>query len=455
MSALFGENIFQKAFQEFDENEFFRSLHNRVKNKSYFEKYKGFKTTLVWLSYLFNIASALTASYAVFWLMKKLTGFDIPSMIVAIVFLFFLEKIKRKSSTEFWQVLFFNRQIAAGWLALSLFCLGLSLASSSFGVKEGTEDMGPGAELIATDSTAQDYRNRIAGLEADNAKLEQQRNRHGEIYWPAQKEKEKNTAMIADLQTRILELDEKLEGHNEELSEAYQEDLRFTAWTLVWITIAMEILFELCIAWIWYYHYRSYVERRQLGTLPAQDPGSPSPTPQQTQAGQIDQALFMQAIAAALQHVQTAPQHSNPAPSPPPSSNGHAGEITNSSLITLPIGFFSEAQRAAQMRSRVSSPVHGPKTSVQACTDVYREKKTQQDLYTVIHEYRKGGKTYRTPYTRNQILSRIGQYERELEAARSKSLGEEIINNRHRWLDYWRGKLEELKAKQQKAGENL
>jgi hypothetical protein len=448
MSTLFGENAFQKAFQEFDENEFFYSLHNRIKNKSYFEKYKGFKATLLFLSYLFNIASALTASYAVYWLTKKLTGFEIPSWIVAIAFLFFLEKIKRKSSSEFWQVLFFNRQVAAGWLALSLFCLGISLASSAFGVKEGTEDMGPGAELIATDSTAQDYRNQISKLEADNLKLEKQRNHKGEIYWPAQKEKEKNKAMITDLTTRVLELDKRLEGHNEKLSISYREDIAFTAWTLVWITIAMEILFELCIAWIWYYYYRSYVERRQLGILPAENYHSPSPTPQQnhvSQSGMIDQNLISQVVAATLQNLQTSTQQASP---PPPSSNGHNEDATNKPQNSLPIGFFSDAQRELQMRSAYSHTEEALKTSVQACTDVYRSETKLEDLHTVVHEYTRGGKTYRTPYTENQILSRIGQYERELEDAKAKGMDMQTINNRNRWLTYWKGKLKELKSKQ-------
>ena len=65
-NTFFGANPFSKAFEEFDENAFFDNLHNQVKNKPYFEQYKGFKTTLLWLSYLFNLASALTASYAIF-----------------------------------------------------------------------------------------------------------------------------------------------------------------------------------------------------------------------------------------------------------------------------------------------------------------------------------------------------------------------------------------------------
>ena len=442
-SRLFGRNIFADAFQQFDEESFFASLHHRVKNKSYFEKYKGFKTTLLWLSYLFNVASALSASYAVYWLTHQLTGFVSVAWIVATVFLFFLEQIKRKSSTEFWQVLFFQRQLATGWLALSLFCLGLSLASSAFGVKEGTEELGPGAELIATDSTAQEYRQQIAKLEADNLKLEQQRNRQGEIYWPAQKEKEKNTAMIADLQSRIIELDKQLEGHNEELSAEHRQDIQLTAWTLVYVTIAMELLFELCIAYIWYYYFRSYVERKQVIGLPGEDA---PPLPHSARAAAspaLDPETLALVVAATLEQLQQAPARESPSPAPP--SNGRPEEVRNQAH---PIGFYTDAQRAVRKSSGGSPAGDGQKASVQTCTGVYRE---EIDRYTVLHCYTRGGRSYQTPYTENQIRSRISQYEREVEEATRKQMGEEILANRRRWQAYWQSKLEELHEKQKQA----
>lgn len=439
-SRLFGRNIFADAFQQFDEESFFASLHHRVKNKSYFEKYKGFKTTLLWLSYLFNVASALSASYAVYWLTHQLTGFVSVAWIVATVFLFFLEQIKRKSSTEFWQVLFFQRQLAAGWLALSLFCLGLSLASSAFGVKEGTEQLGPGAELIATDSTAQEYRQQITKLEADNLKLEQQKNRQGEIYWPAQKEKEKNKAMIADLQSRIIELDQKLEGHNEELSAEYRQDIQLTAWTLVYVTIAMELLFELCIAYIWYYYFRSYVERKQVIGLPEEDALPLSQPSRAATSPSLDPATLSLIVAATLEQLQQISGQEQSSPPPPP--NGRPEDIHNWSH---PIGFYTDAQRAARKLAGYSPTKEAGETSVQTCTDVYRQ---ESDRYTVLHSYTRGGRSYQTPYTENQIHSRISQYEREIEEAVRKDMGEEILANRRRWHGYWQGKLEELHQKQ-------
>jgi uncharacterized FlaG/YvyC family protein len=419
-SHLFGRNIFTDAFHEFDEERFFSDLHHRVRNKSYFQKYKGFKTTLLWLSYLFNIASALTASYAVYWLIHQLTGIDILSWCIAIIFLFFLEKIKRKSSTEFWQALFFERSIATGWLTLSFICLALSLASSAFGVKEGTEDLGPGAELIATDQTAQDYRNRIAALEADNLKLEQQRNAQGQIFWPAQKEKEKNKGMITDLQAHIFDLDKKLEGKNEKLSFAYQQDIKITAWTLVYVTIAMELLFEICIAWIWYYYFRSYVERKRIQRI-----AEPSPTLPENDLG----------AESFIPPVQTFSH---------PPFNGNGQTITSqTSFTSLPIGFFTDTQRA-QQQGKLLRPENTSNLSVQTCTDVYRQ---QKDRNTVMHCYSRNGQYFETPYTRNQIIARINQYEREVQEAIKREMQQTVLANRQTWLTYWQTKLQELKQK--------
>lgn len=460
-SGLFGRNIFTDAFQQFDENVFFRSLHHKVKNKSYFAKYKGFKTTLIWLSYLFNIASGATACYAVYWLTNRLIGFELVAWCVAIVFLFFLEKIKRKSSTELWQVLFFNRQLAVGWLTLSLLCFGISLASSSFGVKEGVEDMGPGANLIAIDSTAEEYRQQIATLQEDNLRLEQQRTRSGEIYWPAQKEKQINKELIAQLQAKIIELDSKLEGKNELLSEEYRSDLTLSKWTLIWITIAMEIIFELCIAYIWYYYYRSYVERKVVIGLPPDD-DLPHPLPAVTQMTQDPQQiqLAIQATNIKLQELQRKYESVSQS-SPTDKDNGSLkNSTTGMGNSVLPMGYFTDAQRES-----LGLPVNpGKKSSVQTCTDLYREdevgsqrqfakeRNNLADLYTVIHHYQRHGENYSTPYTENQILSRIGQYERDIEEAQKRKLGTDIISNRNNWLAYWRDKLAELHLKQRKAG---
>jgi len=420
-SSLFGANPFTEAFAEFDETAFFENLHNTVKNKSYFEKYKGFKLTLLLLSYLFNAASALTASYAIYWLVNKLTGVSWAGFIVAIIFLFFLEKIKRKSSTEFWQVWFFRKQIALGWLGLSLFCLAISLFSSGFGVKEGTETLSPTPELLKADSMATYYHNEIARLEQVNTELRANKNKEGTTFYKLYDAINANTATITDYRKREQDLEKQLAGKNDQLTSEYMEEIKLTAWTLVWITLIMELLFESCICYIWYYYYRSYIERNKsqegynvytnkVHSISNQDTYSPTLS---------DLQIAIEELRAENESLRTQQT--------PPPIHHNGSEVQN----RTPIGFHMGNME---------------KASPDVCADVGRVK---NDLHTVPHTYTKGSKTVTVHYTMTNIKSRIAQYTRDLAEAERKEMGESVITNRRDWLQYWESKRKELIAKQQ------
>ena len=451
-SSLFGKNVFTEAFKEFDEEAFFENLHNRVKNKSYFQKYKGFKNTLLALSYLFNVASALTASYAIFWLTKWITGFAIVGYVVAAIFLFFLEKIKRKSSSEFWQVWFFQKSFASGWFGLSMFCLAISLVSSGFGVKEGTEELAPSPELIAADSMATYYRNEIAKLENTNTELKANKDtKTGITFYNLNPAISANTQTIKDYSTRLLELDKQLEGKNEQLTGEYLAEVNLTAWSLVWLTVLMELLFEACLAYLWYYFFRSYVERRKtVGITEEAETKSQAPLPYPT-SEEIEAALNILKRAkeasestkddfttSSLENEKTSLNGVNNV------NNDNSNLSTDTPTLQKPIGFFTEAQRK-DMGLDLPQAV---KTSGQVWTDVDRAiKKNYDDRYTVEHTYQKGGKTKTVRYTMRMVKSRIGQYEREIEDAEKRGLGEDILQNRRNWLEYWQGKKAQLLGK--------
>lgn len=429
---MFGENIFSKVFQEFDEDTFFEKLHDKVRNKPYFEQYKNFKNTLVWLSYLFNIASALTASYAVYWLTERLTGVAVVGFVVAVVFLFFLEKIKRKSSGEFWQVYFFKKEFATGWFGLSIFCLLISLASSGFGVKQGTEQLAPDAALIASDSLANTYRAAVTELEAENKEFKKQRNHEGIIFHRTQSSIKANKKMIAAYQAHILALDKQLQGKNEQLSAAYAADVELTAWTLIWLTLLMELLFEACIAYINYFLMRSYIERKliQEKTNANQDELS-APLPYREDL----QAMIL-ALQNELENLKTSKLENKKQ-----SSNGQANNKAFENNGKKPLGFFTDKQLAS-MRLGTQNCENVP---VQACTGLYRDDLT--DKYTVQHTYSKFGKKHKVHYTLAQVQARIAQYMREVQEAIDKNLDIAVRENRQKWLIYWQSKEKELLKK--------
>jgi hypothetical protein len=441
-SGLLGKNIFAEAFQQFDEEEFFDNLHHKVKNKPYYERYLGFKNTVNLLSHIFSIASAITSGYTVYWLAVWAGAAIWLSLVIGGVILIFLERVKRKASEETWQVFFFEGKLPMGWVLFSALLFAQGVFTSSFGAKQGAQDLAPAAHLITSDSTAGFYRQRIAALEAENQKLAGQKNQQGQIFWPAQRQMARNKESITKYEARALALEEKLEGKNDGLQADHDKNVAFSSRVFMLVQICMELIFEGCIAYIWYFYYRVYVERKKLKGIPGGSPSSAPPSGGSNHSRNIDPDLVAQLVAAAMERMQPAPE--------PPSSNGQRHE----SPLRTPIGFYTDAQRARQRWPEAPEPLQEVDRSVQACTEMYTPEEivTHDDFYTVLHEYSRGGKNYLTPYTENQILARIGQYERNLEEAGQKGMTEDILENRSRWLAYWQGKLEELYGKQEKAG---
>jgi hypothetical protein len=421
--SILGANPWENAFKRFDEETFFTQLHEQVKNKSYFHQYNGFKKTVSALSYVISFAGALTSGYASYWLAKWAGAPIWAAVAIGGIILFFLERLKRTSSEELWRIYFFKGYFAPGWAVLSLALLGIGLFTSSFGAKEGAKDFAPIANLISSDSTAQQYRERVAALEGENTTLSRQRNHLGEIFWPAQRQMAKNKETIAQYEAKILALDEKLSLANDGIKGEHQANVAFASHIFMIVQLIMELAFEFCIGWIWYFYYRSYVERTKTkqGASAEEETEPPVPVPP--------------AVGVTPDPLRQA------SPSPPlPSSNGHY-PTASYERNTRPIGFHSPAGESITQEQEFPPE--------QTCTDVYTEGETRyDDRHTVLHTYQRGGRTYQTPYTENQILSRINQYERDIAEAEAKNLAPEILENRRHWHQYWQGKLAELHAKQ-------
>lgn len=425
-SLLFGKNIFAEAYRQFDEETFFQRLEGQVKPQSYFHKYKDFKNTILILSYVFNLASMLTASYAIFWLTNWITGIEWIAYIVGATFLFFLEKIKRKSSNELFRVYFFHREITKGWLILSVFCLAISLLSSGFGTKTGTEQLSPDAELLAADSTATAYRAKITKLEEENGKMEKQRDHKGIIYYRLQSVIKNNKAMIVDYNSRILELDKKLVGKNDLLTTNYQNQVHQTAWILVVLTIIVELLFEVCIAYIWYYNYRSIIERKVLNSNPLSHTSNST-----SQKNDSLKDLFKQ-LQTEASSFQENDFHSSEEPHPSRTQEKIQG------FTSLPIGFYTDQQRKDQMENLF-------KQQKQTFRQDFLKNKTRvSDLFTVPHKDFKTGEIRHVNF--GNIKNMIGIYINRVEEAQ-KSGNIKVLKNRLNKLQYWLSKGNELKIK--------
>lgn len=269
--------------------------------------------------------------------------------------------------------------------------------------------------------------------------------------------------------TAVLSVPEQNEKRKREAEEAYRAELeRWQGETkgdgtvLAFLSVITSLLMYFCLWYCYKYKKKTHeylVSRFSTPAMPAHPSPAPSPVNGNASAA-YDPNMIASVVMATLQQMQPQQQGKENVPSPTPLSNHYQEQPKK----PLPIGYYNDAQLAALLGEswRVETPVQtctepqhqsgimpGSSTfSVQVCT----EEETHTDLYTILHRYEKGSKIHFTPYTENQILARIAQYEREANEAQSKQLGQEVIENRLVWLAYWREMLAKLIAKQIKAG---
>ena len=406
--------FFKRLFQDFDEEQALKNLDKRVQERSYFNKNKGIKNTLLALSYVLNFVSALSASYLIYWLANWLTGYAILGYILAGVFLFFLEKLKRKSSNEFFQVLFFKKEFDYGWFFLSLLCFALSISSTFFGTNQGTKDFAPQSPTLLADTSEVSIKNKIAELEMENDSLETQKDRTGTTYFPLQRIMESNKKMVVALQERLTQKEKNREKKNNKTNIRHAIETNLTASVLAWILVFLELIFEASIAYIWYYYYRSHVEWKQL---------------KNTQFQQHQNTM----LSSPLNGIEA----QEPPPFDPTLNQANMATNTHTEIK----GF-----RSPKNNNHGYTLNDSKKTPVRACTRLYTENITE-DKYTIAHEYLKGGKKIIARYTEPQVRARLNQWIRGLNEANQKEMAEEIIQNREAWVRYWGFRLKELQKK--------
>lgn len=247
-------------FEKYNEDAYFDKLADKATDKSYYEETSGWRSILTTLSYLFGIASVASAAMAAYWVALKFTGMPWVAVVFSLVFLGFLETVKRKSSSEVWQVYYFKNKWSYGFILVSFWCAAISMVSSGFGGYKGADAFAPAAELVETDKTAKEYRAKVKYLEAENKELSKNRNHDNEIYFPTQKTIKKNKDIIAKYETRILDLDKKLEGNNAVLSQDHKSNVALASSIVLIFTLINELLFELSIWALWRIHWRCAIE---------------------------------------------------------------------------------------------------------------------------------------------------------------------------------------------------
>lgn len=247
----------------FNQEDFFDKLEMQISsaNLSYFERYKDFKKTVIILSYLFNLASAFTAAYFVYSLTTWLTSIALIGWVMAALFLYFLEQLKRRSSREVWFTYWFKGQLSPTWLALSIALFLMSVGASYMGTDTGVRDAAPPVPVVTGDKKLDELYHEKYQID-QNIYTAQQTRWKKTITRDAQATIKELTKQKTPLQHKIDEREAKLGMKKEKVEIEHHNKIDWTANVMAMIVVFFELFFEACICFIWYYYFRSYIERK-------------------------------------------------------------------------------------------------------------------------------------------------------------------------------------------------
>lgn len=425
----------RKLAQGDAERSFVAGIHEATRpDRSTYEKEIATYWITFVIAWIFSLGSVIPACYTLFWFVYFLYDSFVWAVIVAVVFCSIIELFKHMSSHQVYRAWFFeNQYIPKAWCAMLIGVFLLSIASSIFGAVQGNQDIAEGQRPpeITTDSTTLALQAEIDEVQAQNRRLEANKNSEGIIYFPTQQAITKNNELLVQLRQRLTGREEKLASDNDREEQQYEMDTRKTSLIFILLVCLMEIGFEICQRYLWGFKRRVYIERKE-------NEG-------------IDTLEDLQNEGASTRTASTpVGVHTEPVEKRLSQLEGTLGEI--SQLLKQQSAF-----RVHGENSQHNDPPNVPQEKVTA----QRQERnligfktgfhySREDVYTIEHQYRKNGKTVTVHYTLPIIRGRVAQYERKL--AVTGEMDENMLENISGRYHYWCEKETQLTAKLKRFG---
>lgn len=247
--------------------------------KSWVGKHAELRSYVGKLSYLPQIISALVAFKGGRVLMEWI---PIPYLdwIMAALMLIILEMVKRNFSDRFWDQFFATKQINWGAAAINFTALAVSIFLSVFGYWFLHTDNSKEASLmgLSGDPEAVALQDQERQIEAKIEKHQSNTNEKGVIYWPSQKAIEKLEEQKAEISAILKEKYGIITVKNEGLLENWNLRMSYQKYTGVGITLILELIFEIMMAFCSYYDYKLWLIREYMKKK-SKSGGGPTPAP--------------------------------------------------------------------------------------------------------------------------------------------------------------------------------
>ena len=273
-------NPHSEKFSQFENTRLMDRLEKKFTPKPYWKNYALLRGVVFVSSYLFNVLSAATAAALVFFTLRALVGSDLLAGTITAAALVALELVKRETGQRFFHDLLQFRKMSPGLAGVVVLMMGLSTTASYFGAKRAVTEFSQPPATIRADTLTAPLLAQVTAADKQISAAAQMKKK-GVVTASAQRTIERLSRQKETALGEISRIQQRTDNRNDNAETKHEQDTKINANGFAAITLTSELLLLLCLWYLQFYDYRSFVEYCEKGTDTATDGDAPPPQPTQ------------------------------------------------------------------------------------------------------------------------------------------------------------------------------
>jgi len=275
-------------FSQFENTRLMDRLEKKFTPKPYWKNYALLRGVVLCSSYLFNVLSAATAAALVFFTLRALLGSDIVAGAITGAALIALELVKRETGQRFFHDLLQFRKMSPGLAGVVVLMMGLSTTASFFGSKRAVTEFTPPPATVRADTLTAPLLAQVTAADAQ-IKAAAQMKKKGVVTASAQRTIERLSRQKETALGEVARIQARTDNKNDNAETKHELSTKLNANGFAAITLTSELLLLLCLWYLQFYDYRSFVEYCERGTTMPPDHNAP-PIPATTRQNATTQS---------------------------------------------------------------------------------------------------------------------------------------------------------------------
>jgi len=255
-------NQYKGNYDAVQDSATFDALNDKFSVKPYFIEYRPLKTVLVGVSYLVQLVTVAVSFIALYAILAPLTNVAAAGIISGLL-LIAIEAVKRLTFSPTVKNYLQFKKVALFSLVLSVSMLCVSLWLTWNGSHETVYQLtAPPTLLSIQDATATDQA-KVKGLTRQLSDIKKSQSWKGKLTATGQRSFNAIAKQLETIGTRISAKETAIQAKNDAATMTHDKKTAGNAGALRYITLILDILLFVLLAWLEYYDYRSFAEYAQ------------------------------------------------------------------------------------------------------------------------------------------------------------------------------------------------